>query len=103
MRRGTGGRRETRCELCGRPIVLVMVIPTRLRAGRPRSYIPLERTFDPAGPYAPSHALSAGRTTCHPITTDHPLEQHEHPALTHFAVCPARSRPSTAAMEGRPA
>ena len=67
-----------------------MVIPTHLVKGTTRQYVPLDLVFDPAGPIPPSHALSAGRTVCHPITADFPVEGHETPALTHFATCPAR-------------
>lgn len=98
-------RKHGTCQDCGEPVVFVLVLPAVPRRGTRRSYIPLNVRFDPKGPIPPSHALSAGRTTCHVITEDHPLEDHEHPALTHFATCPRRARtdrPSTAA-EGVPA
>lgn len=89
------------CRDCGAPIVLVLVIPLHLVAGRPRRRIPL----DPDMPtdQAPSHAVSPGWTTCRPITVDHPIDASlEYPAITHFATCPARTthRASTA-PEGR--
>lgn len=80
--RGTG-----RCRVCGAEVRFVIVIGT-LRRGEKRHHIPLDLVFDPAGPIAPSHALSPGRTRCRPITTDDPLTDAEHPALTHFATCP---------------
>lgn len=67
---------------------MVMVIPTRIRPGQERSWMPLDLVL-PAD-VAPSHALSLSRTWCHPITDSWPIEGHEIPALTHFATCPAR-------------
>lgn len=67
-----------------------MVIPTVLRAGTTRSYIPLDMSFDPDGGVPASHAMNIGRTRCRPLTVEHPIEDHEVPALTHFATCPAR-------------
>lgn len=85
-----------RCDRCGARIRMVMVIPTVLNRRKPRSYIPLERDYDAAkSPIPPSHAMNLARTVCHPITPDWPLEAHEVPALTHFAVC-AAGRRSTA-------
>jgi len=84
-------RRLTACELCGAPVSLVLVIPEHQRKSRTRSYIPLDVDYVAAlSPVAPSHALSTGRTTCRPLTVDNPIAPHEHPALTHFATCPAR-------------
>jgi hypothetical protein len=89
----------TTCDSCGHEIALVMVVPEHPRKGRTRSFIPLDTEFDPAvSAFAASHALSAGRTTCRPLTADHPLAPHEHPALTHFASCPARSAAHSKAM-----
>ncbi|AEI11849.1 hypothetical protein [Cellulomonas gilvus] len=77
------------CERCWQPIALVLVVPEHPRKGATRKHIPLDPGFDPAtSRIAPSHALSAGRTTCRPLTTEHPLAPHEHAALTHFATCP---------------
>ena len=85
---------RVRCEDCGRPVVLVLVIPERPRKGATRRHIPLEPTFDPTtSPTPASHALSLSGRTCRPITRDHPLLDHENPALTHFATCPARRSP----------
>lgn len=82
----------TRCQDCGARIRLVMVIPAVIDRAKPRRYIPLERDYDPKrSPIPPSHGMNLGRTVCHPITEAHPLEDHEIPALTHFAVCPART------------
>lgn len=82
----------TRCRDCNARIRLVMVIPARIDRAKPRTYIPLERDYDAArSPIPPSHGMNLARTVCHPITADHPLEDHEIPALTHFAVCPART------------
>lgn len=84
-----------RCAACGEPIVLVRVRPNAPVRGR-RTRIPLEPTFDPAAsPVVASHALAPGRRDCRPITADDPIAPHELPALTHFATCPARRRPST--------
>ena len=89
-------RRVERCRDCGAQIVLVLVIPTHLskraaRAGAKRKYVPLD--LDLPADVAPSHAVSPGWTTCHPITRDRPIDdQLEYPALIHFATCPARAR-----------
>lgn len=93
------------CKLCGRPVRMVLVVPsrlTRLAPGERRRYIPLDPTFDPAGGVPPSHGMNLGRTVCHPITADSPLLDEEKPALTHFATCPARASalPSLARTEG---
>lgn len=86
----------TRCNDCGARIRLVMVIPARIDRKKPRRYIPLERDYDPRkSPIPPSHGMNLARTVCHPITADHPLEDHEIPALTHFAVCAAGRRSRT--------
>lgn len=92
-------RRLTTCESCGARIALVLVVPEHPRkSSKKRSYIPLDVEYDDAlSPVAPSHALSTGRTTCRPLTADHPIAPHEHPALTHFATCPARQRPTVPA------
>ncbi|MEN1976875.1 hypothetical protein [Cellulomonas olei] len=85
---------RTRCS-CGAEIVLVLVIPETPRrgAGR-RTRVPLDADFDPAvSALPPSHALSLSGATCRPITRDHPLLDHENPALTHFATCPSRRTP----------
>ncbi|MGN8245262.1 hypothetical protein ACTHAM_002381 [Cellulomonas soli] len=88
---------RTTCDFCGAPIELVLVVPDQPRKGTTRKHVPLDLDFDTASSATPpSHALSAGRTTCRPITADRPLEHHEHPALTHFATCPARQRPPAA-------
>ena len=90
------------CRECGTPVQLLVVIPTHIQAGTTRKRIPLDLTYDPAtATVPPSHAMSPGRTTCHPITPDFPLEGHETPALTHFATCPARP-PASTATEGTP-
>lgn len=89
------------CRLCGEPILLMIVIPGRIQPGTKRKRVPLNLMFDPDGPTPASHAMSPGRTTCHPITRDYPLEGHETPALTHFATCPALHRsPVSTATEG---
>ncbi len=97
-------RRTTRCRECGAQIALVLVIPTHLsKRAKKRNYVPLDLEL-PAD-VAPSHAVSPGWTTCHPITQDRPIDdQLEYPAVTHFATCPnrARDRASTA-PEGRTA
>ncbi len=82
-----------------------MVIPTHLVAGRPRKFLPLDPHL-PDG-LAPSHAVSSGWTTCRPITADVPIGPAEHPAITHFATCPARvaahrTEPASTATEGTP-
>lgn len=83
-----------RCPACGAAVVLVLVIPTRLRRGATRSRIPLDVGYSPeTSGLAPSHALSLSGTTCRPITADHPLLEHENPALTHYATCAARRPP----------
>lgn len=85
---------------CGAPIRLVLVIPVHPIKGQPRKYIPLDPTYDPACGIRPSHAVSAGWTTCRPLTADDPTpDPTERPALTHFATCPNR-RPSTATTTG---
>lgn len=107
-------RQPTRCAECGAPIVLVLVIPTHLskrasRGGAKRRYVPLDvdaraRELSPAPlGVPPSHAVSPGWTTCHPITVDHPIDESvEYPAITHFATCPARARDrASTAPEGR--
>lgn len=87
----------TRCQSCGARIRLVMVIPARIDRSKPRRYIPLERDYVAAkSPIPPSHGMNLARTVCHPITKDTPLLDHEIPALTHFAVCPARTATRTA-------
>ncbi|MCR6647773.1 MAG: hypothetical protein NVV70_06390 [Cellulomonas sp.] len=92
-------RHLTTCESCGARIALVLVVPEHPRkSSKKRSYIPLDVEYDDAlSPVAPSHALSTGRTTCRPLTADHPIAPHEHPALTHFATCPARQGPTVPA------
>lgn len=82
---------KTTCRECGAPIVLVLVIPTRLVRGRARRFVPLDPAFDPAAGLSPSHAVSPGWTTCRPVGADESLAPHEHPALTHFATCPNRA------------
>lgn len=80
-----------RCSACGAPVRLVLVIPEIPRRGATRRRIPLDADYDPATAGLPaSHALSLSRSTCRPITRDHPLLPHENPAMTHFATCPAR-------------
>jgi hypothetical protein len=80
-----------RCEDCGADVELVLVIPETPRRGATRKQIPLDLDYDVArSDTPPSHALSLSRRTCRPITRDHPLLDHENPALTHFATCPAR-------------
>lgn len=89
---------QTTCDGCDAPIVLVLVVPELPTKGTKRRHVPLDVDFDVAlSSTAPSHALSAGRTTCRVLTTDHPLASYEHPALTHFATCPARQRAHTEA------
>lgn len=86
---------RVRCAACGAPIVLVRVRPNAPVRGR-RTRIPLEASFDPtSSPIAASHALAPGRRDCRPITADDPIAPHELPALTHFATCAARRRPTT--------
>lgn len=81
----------TSCEHCGRDIRMALVIPSRIDPTVPRKHIPLDVEYDPAtSPLRPSHGLSLSRTVCHPITEATPLQDHEIPALTHFATCPAR-------------
>lgn len=83
------------CRDCGALIVLVRIRPNAPVRGR-RTRIPLEPTFSPtASGIEASHALDAGRWGCRPITADDPIAPHEHPALTHFATCPARQRLAT--------
>lgn len=82
---------QVRCRDCGTDIVLVQIIPAVLSQSMPRRRIPLEVTFDDERPpVAASHALTAGRRQCRPITAADPIAPGEVPALTHFAVCPAR-------------
>lgn len=91
-------RTLARCEDCGAPIALVLVIPETPRKGASRRHIPLDLEYDAArSSTPPSHALSLSRRTCRPITRDHPLLPHEDPALTHFASCPARRSPEATA------
>lgn len=86
---------RVRCAACGAPIVLVRIRPNAPVRGR-RTRIPLEASFDPtSSPIAASHALAPGRRDCRPITADDPIAPHELPALTHFATCAARRRPTT--------
>lgn len=79
---------------CGASILLVPVIPDLPTRGSTRSWIPLDPTYDPACGLPPSHALSAGKTTCRPLSRGESPAPGEHPALTHFATCPLR-RPRT--------
>ena len=86
-----------RCRDCGQDIVLVQILPEILSAGQRRKRIPLELDYDPADPpvingrpVAASHSLSAGRTQCRPLRAGDAPAPNEYPALTHFAVCPAR-------------
>ncbi|UJP39355.1 hypothetical protein [Cellulomonas palmilytica] len=91
-------RHLTTCDECGARIALVLVVPEHPRKSKKRSYIPLDLDYNDAlSPVPPSHALSTGRTTCRPLTVDHPIAPHEFPALTHFATCPARQSPVSAA------
>lgn len=86
-----------RCRDCGALVRLALVIPSRIDPSRPRRHIPLEVAYDAtASPIPPSHGLNLARTVCHPITETSPLLPHEIPALTHFAVCPARTAPRPA-------
>lgn len=83
-----------RCSLCGADVVLVLVIPARIRRGAKRTRIPLDAGYSPATTgLAPSHAVALAGDTCRPVTPDHPVLEHENPALTHFATCPARRSP----------
>ncbi len=86
---------RVRCAACGAPIVLVRIRPNAPVPGS-RRRIPLDAEFDPAtSPVVASHALAPGRRDCRPITADDPIAPHELPALTHFATCAARRRPTT--------
>jgi len=90
-------RHKTKCDRCGASIELVLVVPAIPKRDTVRSYVPLDPELPADLQVAPSHALSAGRTWCHQITDDNPLAPHEHPAITHFATCPARvARPQEA-------
>lgn len=72
--------------------------PERPGQYKPRPFIPLEPRYDPErSPIPPSHAMNIARTVCHPITDDWPLQDHEIPALTHFAICPATPTRTTPA------
>ena len=90
-----------RCRACRAPVVMVPVVPTTPTSDQLRD-IPLDPGYDPArSQVRPSHALNPDRTACHPITKDWPVADGEHPALTHFATCPARPRSkASTAMEG---
>ncbi len=85
------------CRDCDARIVLVQIIPEVVSAGTRRRRIPLEPLFDPddppvldGRPVPASHALTAGRRQCRPLTRDDEPGPGEYPALTHFAVCPVR-------------
>lgn len=80
------------CRACGRPVVLVQVIPTRITPGQKRKHLPLDPPPVPAGGVRASHAVSTGWTRCRPLLADETPGPDEHPALTHFATCPARTR-----------
>lgn len=93
-----------RCEEpgCGRQIVMATYRPDLTRTVRPASdrnrtgkarkvpldVVPRERDDE----YA-NYALSAGRTTCHLITSTWPLDGGETRHTIHFATCAARRRP----------
>lgn len=85
-------KRPQPCRACGRPVLLVQVIPARIRPGTTRKQLPLNPTYDPACGVRASHALSTGGTTCRPLLADETPGPDERPALTHFATCPARNR-----------
>lgn len=89
--------RVNRCRevACRAPIVLVLVVPTKLTKGVERKRVPLDLWFDPEGAIPASHGLSSGRNTCRPLTRDDRLRDGEHPALVHFATCAARTSRST--------
>lgn len=91
-----------RCEDCAHQIVLATYVPdlvnTAAAVGRrnerskPRaSYMPLDVVPRQRDDEYANYALSAGRTSCHRITDDWPLESHETRHTIHFATCPARS------------
>ena len=77
---------------CGRPIYLVQIIPTVLRKGERRAYVPLDPTYDPACGVPPSHATSLSWDRCRPLGRGEDPASNENPALTHFATCPLRQR-----------
>jgi hypothetical protein len=85
------------CRDCGARVRFVRVIPTQLRKGTQRAWIPMDLTV-PAD-IAPSHALNFARTRARPVTSDTPPEDHEVPALTHFATCPTRRKDPTDATQ----
>jgi len=94
--------RLDRCRGCGAAVVVVPV----LRSTQVYEYLRdmlLVPGYDPArSSIRPSHALTRDRAVCHPITAGWPLAPGEIPALTHFAICPARSRTKTPTTAGGP-
>lgn len=85
--------KRTSCDGCGAPIVLFLLVPEVASKSKRASFVPMDVDFDLAmSKTPPSHALSAGRQTCRALSREHELQPHEHPALTHFATCPARAQ-----------
>jgi hypothetical protein len=94
--------RLDRCRSCGARVVVVPVLRSAPVDDRLRDML-LVPAYDPAAsPIPPSHALARDRAVCHPITAGWPLAPGEIPALTHFAICPARSRTKTPTTAGGP-
>lgn len=79
---------------CGAQIVLVLCVPEVPTSGRPRKFVPLNPTYDPACGIRPSHAVSTGWTTCRPLPEGEDPGPTESPALIHFATCPHRRKPT---------
>lgn len=83
---------------CGAPIVLVRLHDLeRPVPGDQRSWIPLEPDWDPdTSSVPPSHATNLSRppTVARVLRRGEEPWPTERPALTHFAVCPLRTRPT---------
>jgi len=94
------------CDDCGQQIVLAAYVPDLVntavsRTGKRRkaSYMPLDVVPRPRDDEYANYALSVGRTSCHRITDDWPLDSAETRHTVHFATCPA-ARPAAAHTHG---
>ena len=95
-------KRDT-CPDCGQEVIKVAYRPD-LTKTPPKGFVtrvpldpkPAEDQNDPAANYA----VTIGRTSCHLITEDWPLDAPERRHYVHPYICPARRGTPAAAPEG---